>query len=491
MNRFRRLYEINTRVWLWELAARHQLPGPDLAAVPEAYVDTWQRWGIDAVWLMGVWQSSPSSARAALADPRLQAAFRQALPDFTPDDCVGSPYAVRGYEVSELLGGLEGLLAFRDRLRHAGIGLILDFVPNHTACDHPWVRQHPAYYVQGSAAEAARSAGSYFEADTVAGRVYVAHGRDPYFPPWTDTAQLNYAHADVHEAMRDALLRLAAWCDGVRCDMAMLCLPEVFRHTWPQFANAPMGEFWAETVRAVRRRFPDFCFIAEVYWGLEARLQHLGFTRTYDKDVYDALLAGDTARLHRLLRRSRTALEAGLRFLENHDEAPAVSRFKTERAAAAMLALLTLPGAVLLYDGQIEGRRQQTPVQLRRRRPEPPDPLLTQIYERLLGLPGVQAGTFGILTPRAVRGGDPSGDQLLVWTWQSDRQAWLVVINYANASARGWIDLAPALISAETLHFRDLWQQTDAFHRAAVLRQQGLYIELPAFGSHLFAIRPV
>jgi hypothetical protein len=491
MKRFRRLYEINTRVWLRELVARHVLTRPDLAAVPEAYIDTWRRWGIDAVWLMGVWQPSPNSARVALADPRLQEAFQQALPDFTPDDCEGSPYAVRSYEVSELLGGLEGLLAFRDRLRHAGIGLILDFVPNHTACDHPWVRQHPSYYVQGSAADAAQAAGSYFEADTVTGRAYVAHGRDPYFPPWTDTAQLNYAHPDVHDAMRDELVHLAHWCDGVRCDMAMLCLPEVFRRTWPQFAASPMREFWAEAIRAVHRAFPDFCFIAEVYWGLEARLRQLGFAFTYDKEVYDALAAGDTARLPSLLRRGQTTLEAGLRFLENHDEAPAASRFDAERAAAAMLALLTLPGAVLLHDGQIEGRRHHTPVQLRRRSPEQPDPLLTQLYERLLGLPGMQPGTFDFLTPRAVQEGDLSSDHILAWTWQSDLRAWLVVINYASTNSRCWIDPIPVLVSAETLHFSDLWQHTDVFHSGAVLRRQGLYVELPAFGSHLFAIRPV
>src|SRR5947207_3005280 len=76
--------------------------------------------------------------------------LQPALDDFTLDDCVSSPYAVRNYTVSEQLGGLEGLLRLRARLHQAGIGLILDFVPNHTACDHPWVHDSPQYYVQGS-----------------------------------------------------------------------------------------------------------------------------------------------------------------------------------------------------------------------------------------------------------------------------------------------------------------------------------------------------
>lgn len=490
MKKFNRLYEINTRVWLQELVTRHALTGPDLAAVPEVYIDTWRRWQIDAVWLMGVWEPSPHSARVALADPHFHATLQHALPDLTPDDCVGSPYAVRRYEVSELLGGLEGLLAFRARLQQAGIGLILDFVPNHTACDHPWVQQHPAYYVQGSAAEAAEAPGTYFEADTVEGRRYIAHGRDPYFPPWTDTAQLNYAHPALHEAMRHELLRLAQWCDGVRCDMAMLCLSEIFVRTWPRFAAAPPPEFWADTIRTVHRSFADFCFIAEAYWGLEPRLQQLGFALTYDKEVYDALVARDTARLAGLLQRPQETLEAGLRFLENHDEAPAAMRFNSHQVTtAALLALLTLPGAVLLHDGQIEGRQYHTPVQLQRRRPEQPDRALMRLYDRLLGLPSVQHGSFHLLTPRAAPQDDASYGNLLAWTWQSEARQWLVVINYADAASRGCLDLDLATGPADPLHFRDHWQGVDVYHSVADLSRQGLAVELPAFGSRLFDIR--
>ena len=64
------------------------------------------------------------------------------------------------------------------------------------------------------------------------GDVILAHGRDPFFPGWPDTLQLNYGNPLLQEAMIGELIKIAGQCDGVRCDMAMLVLPEVFERTW-------------------------------------------------------------------------------------------------------------------------------------------------------------------------------------------------------------------------------------------------------------------
>src|SRR5262245_20611776 len=440
---YRRIYEINTRVWLAELVAAQTIPEATLAAIPESYIDLWRRWQIDAVWLMGVWEPSVYSARAVRENTASVVSLQPALDDFTLDDCLSSPYAVRNYTVSEQLGGLEGLLRLRTRLHQAGMGLILDFVPNHTACDHPWVHDYPQYYVQGSFAEASRAPGDYFPVQTAQGLRYIAHGKDPYFPSWCDTAQLNYSNLELHDAMQDQLLRLAQWCDGVRCDMAMLCLSDVFGRTWSRLdLPVPPREFWHEALQAVRARYPDFCSIAEVYWGLEWRLQHLGFHLTYDKEFYDALRARDIARLVPRIHTPRAPLEASVRFLENHDETRAAVRFSDDQHEAALLAIATLPGTILLHEGQTEGYRVRTPVQLRRRLQEPGNQRLRNFYEQCLTLPDVRHGHFVILQPHAACTGDDTYKVLLSWAWVQESRCWLVVINYADHLSQGSINLA-------------------------------------------------
>jgi hypothetical protein len=168
------IYEINTWVWLNELSRKHG-SAVTLASVPDTEWDALAALGVDAVWLMGVWARSPAGIRIAMRNEGLTASFRQALPDFTEADNVGSPYCVRRYEVDPRLGGASGLAAARARLAGRGIGLILDFVPNHVAPDHPWVSDHPEYFIQGSPAELTSDPTSFAEAG---GRVF-ACGRDP------------------------------------------------------------------------------------------------------------------------------------------------------------------------------------------------------------------------------------------------------------------------------------------------------------------------
>ena len=180
------IYEINTWVWLNELS-RHYQRAITLGSVPAEQWDAIASLGMDAVWLMGVWERSPAGIRIANENKDLQCAFRQALPDYTPADNVGSAYCVRNYVVDEHLGGPEGLAAARQMLAEHGLRLILDFVPNHVAPDHPWVFEHPEYFVQGTREDLAQAPGAFFEAK---GTV-IANGRDPYFPPWPDVAQLN------------------------------------------------------------------------------------------------------------------------------------------------------------------------------------------------------------------------------------------------------------------------------------------------------------
>ncbi|NTX00086.1 MAG: alpha-amylase, partial [Geobacteraceae bacterium] len=132
------IYEINTWVWLYELSRKYGRT-ITLGTVPAGEWDAIAALGVDAVWLMGVWERSPAGRRIALAHPVLEAEYHRVLPDVSPDDVIGSPYCVHRYVVDERVGGREGLATARKRLTACGLRLILDFVPNHVAPDHPWV----------------------------------------------------------------------------------------------------------------------------------------------------------------------------------------------------------------------------------------------------------------------------------------------------------------------------------------------------------------
>jgi hypothetical protein len=153
-----------------------------------------------------------------MANEGLLTDFRRALPDYEDGDIVGSPYCVRRYAVDERLGGCEALAIARGKLADRGLSLILDFVPNHVAPDHPWVEEHPEYFIRGNAEDLEREGHSFM---ALAGRIY-ACGRDPYFPAWPDVLQLNAFDEGLRAAVIETLINIASQCDAVRCDMAML-----------------------------------------------------------------------------------------------------------------------------------------------------------------------------------------------------------------------------------------------------------------------------
>src|SRR5689334_11905148 len=213
------IFEINTWVWLSELT-RSSGRLVDLRTVSSAEWDRLGGLGVDAVWLMGVWERSPEGTAIANRNEGLLADFRRALPDFQPADNVGSPYCVRRYAADPHLGGPEGLAVARRELARRGMRLILDFVPNHVAPDHPWVDEHPEYFIRGTADDARSDPASFL----IRHDCVFACGRDPYFPAWPDVLQLNAFDGCLRAAVRTTVLEIAEQCDGIRCDMAMLLL---------------------------------------------------------------------------------------------------------------------------------------------------------------------------------------------------------------------------------------------------------------------------
>jgi hypothetical protein len=386
--------------------------------IPDAELDRLAAKGFNWVWFLSVWQTGLAAQRVSRSNPEWRKEFHETLPDLTDDDIPGSGFAITGYTVHTNLGGDAALARLRERLKQRGLRLMLDFVPNHMAPDHPWVEDHPEYFVPGTELDLARAPQNYTWVKRKGGDILLAHGRDPYFPGWPDTVQLNYANPATQEAMIGELLKIAGQCHGVRCDMAMLVLPDVFERTWGR--RAPL--FWPKATQRVRERVPGFVFMAEVYWDLEWTLQQQGFDYAYDKRLYDRL------REHHA-RPVREHFHAGLdyqnklaRFLENHDEPRAVATFPNDIHKAAAVITFLSPGLRFFHQGQFAGRKKRISPHLSRCPDEPVDADVAKFYDRLLAVlrqPIVHDGRWQLLECTPAWDGNWTHDCFLVFAWDA------------------------------------------------------------------------
>lgn len=488
------LYEVNARHWLFELSV--QLGRDiDLASVPDEAIDGLEHIGVTHLWLMGVWPTGPRARREALTHPALRRAYDDALPGWDEEDVLGSPYAVAAYRPAPLFGGDAGLAVLREQLRERGIKLVLDFVPNHLGVDHPWVRERPELFVRSR-----EQIADAFEQRGPDGAWWIAHGKDPYFPGWTDTAQLDYRRADTRAAMIDALRSVASRCDGVRCDMAMLLLDDVFARTWahaPAPADAPRahGELWSEAIATVRTEHPHFLFLAEVYWDLEHRLCELGFDYAYDKRLYDALAHDRPLDVlpHVLGLGRENARRA--HFLENHDEPRAPVAIPADLHRAAALLTLGLPGMRFLHDGQLEGRRTFARIQLSRRLVEASDVDVARAYANLLadvGESAVGRGEGRVLTPQPAWPDSEAWRSFVLVQWRvPDRpdRFDLVVVNLAAQRAQCTVPLEAPGLGGHRWTLVDRLGPERWTRDGDELAQRGLYLDVAPRAAQLFAFR--
>ena len=479
------VHEIDTAAWLRDVSTALGRTCT-LADVP---IGVWEQTvpsGADAVWLMGVWERSPAGRRIALEDPTLWDGFRAALPDVGEADVAGSPYCVRRYVVDDRFGGPSALAAARARLATLGLGLVLDHVPNHVAPDHPWARERPWLFVRGTAEDAERDPRAWLQV----GDEHLARGRDPYFPPWPDVVQLNAFHPALRTATADVLTRIGGQCDAMRCDMAMLMVNDVFGRTWGEHVGRPPEQdFWPEVAGLVRQAHPDLVLIAEAYWDMEWPLLHQGFDFSYDKRLYDRLVHSDAAALRAHLGASPDYQRHLVRFTENHDEPRAATALGPGRVRAAAVTIATVPGLTLWHDGQFEGRRTHLPVFLGRRPREAVDGNLRDLHLRLIEVaPRIRRGAWTLLTADGWPD-NPTHQEVLAWSWHSAGEpAHVVVVNWSAAAAQARIRLPFPSLGGST------WQLTDeltgaTYHRdGEELRSPGLFVDLPAWGSHVFSV---
>jgi len=483
------LYQLNTRVWITELSRGLNRPAT-LDDIPDGELDRLAKVGFDWIWFLSVWQTGLAGQRASRMDAEWRKEFAHTLPDLCDADIPGSGFAITEYAVHGSLGGEAALARLRERMRKHGLRLMLDFVPNHTGLDHSWVEAHPEYYIRGTEADLAREPKNYIRVKRKSGDLILAHGRDPYFPGWPDTLQLNYANSATQQAMAAELKKIAAQCDGVRCDMAMLVLPDVFERTWRMRSEL----FWPKITQQVRAAHPGFVFMAEVYWDLEWTLQQQGFDYAYDKRLYDRLREGHAAPV-------RAHLLAGLdyqnklaRFLENHDEPRAAATFPDAMHRAAAVITFLTPGLRFFHQGQFEGRLKRISPHLCRAPVEPVNQSLKEFYERLLRVlrqPIFRRGKWQLLECVAAWAGNPSCDDIIAWTWQDevDGSKAVVAVNYSDHHSQCYLHLPFANLGGHGWRFRDLLRETQYDRDGDDLASRGLYLDMTPWQAQVFEMK--
>jgi glycosidase len=484
------LYQINTRVWLTELSA-----GPGSRAtlddIPDIELDRLEAMGFDWIWFLSVWSTGELGRKVSLENPDFRLEFEKTLPDLLEEDIGGSGFAISDYRVPPELGGDDALKRLHKRLRKRGLKLMLDFVPNHMGPDHAWIHDHADFFVQGTIHDLENYPWNYTRLRSGESEIIFAYGRDPYFTGWPDTVQLDYSNPAKIDAMIKELLRVASLCDGVRCDMAMLVLPEIFEKTWGRRAEP----FWSVATSAVRKKYPDFLFMAEVYWDLEWNLQQQGFNYAYDKRLYDRLHEGNPIPVREHFYAGSEYQDKLARFLENHDEPRAASAFELKNHEAAAIVTYLSPGLRFFHQGQFEGRKKRISPHLIRGPRELPDEDLQKFYFRLLNTIKqsiFRDGQWQLCTGMPAWEGNNTWNSFLAFTWQKEgTNPVLIAVNYAPYNGQCFISLPFLDLREKYFQFKDLMSDSVYDRDRDDLLSRGLFLDLPAWGYHVFEIRPL
>jgi hypothetical protein len=233
------------------------------------------------------------------------------------------------------------------------------------------------------------------------------------------------------------------------------------------------GEFWAGVIDHLPS---SFLWIAEAYWGLEGRLQRLGFDFTYDKSLYDHLLHGTPAQVRTDLLARPDFQRRSVRFLENHDEPRLAATLPLGRAAAALTITMTAPGLRFVHDGQIEGRRAQATIQLAQRPDEAADPISRELHHRLLAVP--REGDFSMLAT--------TDDRLIAYRWDGARPV-VVIVNFSEERVQAQVSLELHGIGGRRVALDDVMG-------GATYERDGsapLFVDLRPWQAHVFTVTTI
>lgn len=410
-------------VWLDQLSRKYARGIHRLDQVPDEELETLSRWGINGLWLIGVWERSPASQR-----------IKQIMGN---PEAAASAYSLYDYTIAGDLGGDDAYMHLRERARAKGIRLASDMVPNHVGIYSRWTVEHPDWFIQldyppfpsyqftGENLSHDGRAGMYLEdgywthrdasvvfkhVDHGSGRTrYMYHGNDGTHMPWNDTAQLDFLNAEVREAVIQTILHVARKFSIIRFDAAMTLAKRHYHRLWfpqpgdagaipsraehglskEQFDAAMPQEFWREVVDRIAAEVPDTLLLAEAFWLMEGYfVRTLGMHRVYNSAFMNMLKQEENAKyretVKNVLEFSPEVLKRFVNFMNNPDEATAVEQFgKGDKYFGVCALMVTMPGLPMIGHGQIEGYSEKYGMEYRKAYwDEPVDEQLVERHAR-------------------------------------------------------------------------------------------------------------
>lgn len=479
------ILQLSARPWLYELSQSRGKSITSFRDIPDDVFTQIQSLGFDFVWMMGVWSVGPYGVQHDRTDASLVSGFKSLLPDYTEADVIGSPYAITNYTCNPELcpSGDSDLAWLRKRFNSLGIRLMLDFVPNHSALDSPWIESNIDYYIRAPSGTSDPS------------RYYtngVAYGNMVYSSAWTDVGQLNYWNPALRTFMTEQLKKVASYADGIRCDMAYIVLNDPFQSQWSTELNAwgwsrPSDEFWTGAIKAVKAEYPDTVFLAEVYGDYFITLQEQGFDFTYDKEMLDRLSSGHLDNLRGWISYMSTYHDHVCRFLENHDDNRAVSTFgSVTRSDAAALVAYTLPGMRFFFQDQWHGFANKLDVHLRRSASESKSTEAYNFYTKLQSIISSSVFREGTWTNLQVSGNDAW--RLVAWSWahKTTGEKRLVVVNFSEVSAGGSVVVSDVSGSG-SVTINELINDVSYVRNAEEMRSTGLNVVINQYSGQIFS----
>ena len=546
----------NAYVWLDQLSKKHKQFINRLDEIPDEELDALSQRGFSGLWLIGVWERSPSSQK-----------IKQLCGN---PEAVPSAYSLYDYVIAADLGGEEAYTSLKDRASIRGIRLASDMVPNHVGIYSRWTVEHPDWFVSldynpypwytfgGVDLSHDERVGIFVEdhyynrsdAAVVFKRVdrwtgserYVYHGNDGTSMPWNDTAQLNYLNPEVREAMIQTILHVARKFPVIRFDAAMTLAKKHYQRLWfpepgtggaiptraeygltrDEFNNAMPKEFWREVVDRVAAEAPDTLLLAEAFWLLEGYfVRTLGMHRVYNSAFMNMLRDEDNAGYRQTMKNTLEfdpeVLRRFVNFMNNPDERTAVDQFgKDGKYFGVCMLMATMPGLPMFGHGQLEGFTEKYGMEYRKAYfDETPDLQLLDRHEQeifpLLRMRHIFAGVENfLLYDFFTTQGQVNEDVFAYSNRYGDQRA---VVTYHNkfAETAGWIRMSAAYsqktgqgdgksLVQKTLGeglalqgasgaftiFTDHVSNLQFIRENSEIHEKGLYVELGAYGYHVF-----